>query len=414
MKTRPTRRGFLQAAAGAAVAMNASSYARVVGANDRIGVGQLGCGERGRTAHMPGLHAHEKAHNVEYRAVCDVWRVAREEAAGMVQNWNGAAPKQYVSHEDLVNDPDIDAVMIATCDHQHVRHLEDTARAGRDAYCEKPLAKDMESLNRVCDVVRESGILVQIGTQSRSLPSMAGAREAYRKGLLGKVGRIEHMRNELRPYWLTQLKEARAEDVDWQRFLMGRPDRPFSAAQLTGWYGFREFSDGPVPTYGSHFVDLVHYITGTTFPVSAVCLGRDSEGHEGVPFDCPEQVQAVWTYPEGFLVCYSTGFGNYSGSGFSLYGDQAAMNLWEGEDVYLYRRGALNSGGKPEDQIRVEDVPVPDHLVDWLQCIRSRKTPNAPMEAGYQHAVAVIMAMKAYDTGRRQVFDPGKREIREG
>ncbi|HPA41266.1 MAG TPA: Gfo/Idh/MocA family oxidoreductase, partial [Candidatus Hydrogenedentes bacterium] len=246
------------------------------------------------------------------------------------------------------------------------------------------------------------------------LPSMTGAREAYRKGLLGKVGRIEQMRNEPRPYWLTQLKEARAEDVDWQRFLMGRPDRPFSAAQLTGWYGFREFSDGPVPTYGSHFVDLVHYITGTTFPVSAVCLGRDSEGHEGVPFDCPEQVQAVWTYPEGFLVCYSTGFGNYSGSGFSLYGDQAAMNLWEGEDVYLYRRGALNSGGKPEDQIRVEDVPVPDHLVDWLQCIRSRKTPNAPMEAGYQHAVAVIMAMKAYDTGRRQVFDPGKREIREG
>jgi len=416
MKRSVSRRQFLRTASAgaAALGLSASAYARVKGANERISIGVIGCGRRGVGAHMTGIHKHDKAQNVEITAVCDVWRVARERAAARVKEWYGRDARQCVAYEDLLALKDVDAVTIASCDHQHTAHLEAAARAGKDVYCEKPLAMDLQRLKAACDAVRAKGVVFQAGTQLRSLPSMTGCRKLYKTGILGKVSRIEQRRNGTRPYWYGYLKDAREKDVDWGKFLMHLPKQPFRADRFTGWYGYRGTSDGPVPGLGSHFIDLVHYITGAKFPTSAVCLGGTYTWKDAHKFTCPDHVQALWEYPEGFLVAYSTNFGNGGDNAFRFQGDQGTLDVVHWNLPVLTAEGGSKKRGLIRGKQPVKPVERPDHFLDWLQCIRGRKTPNASIDAGYQHAVACIMAMRAYDTGRRQVYDQANREIRAG
>ena len=425
MQNSCSRRSFLRTATAgsAALAMSAASYSRVLSANDRISIGIIGCGGRGLGAHMPGINEHAKSQNIEITAVCDPWRLRREEASARAKEWYGREARKFSSYRDLIALKDVDAVMIASCDHQHTMHLKAAAEAGKDAYCEKPLAMTLGSLKDACDAVKKAKTVVQIGTQLRSLPSFAGCRELYKTGILGKVGRIEQCRNGEIPYWYGYVKDVKKEDVDWQEFLMDRPNRPFDPVLYSGWYGYREFSDGPVPGLGSHFIDLVHYITGAKFPSSCVCLGGTFTWKDEHSFTCPDHVQALWIYPpdvrriypEGFMVSYSTNFGNGSGNSFKIFGDQGVLDMVEWNSPVLTAEGA---NSKKKGPIRgknpVKEVPMPDHFLDWLQCLRTRKTPNASIDAGYQHAVACIMAMQSYDTGKRMLYDHEKREIRPG
>ncbi|MCX5646607.1 MAG: Gfo/Idh/MocA family oxidoreductase [Phycisphaerae bacterium] len=416
MKRSLSRRTFLKAGVGtgAALAFSAASYAKVKGANDRISIAQIGCGGRGVGAHMAGIHPHDKQQNVEVTAVCDPWRVRQEIASAQAKEWYGRPARQFFSYRDVMALKDVDAVMIASPDHMHTTHLKAAALAGKDAYCEKPLAMDFDKLKEACDAVKKANIVVQIGTQLRSLPSFTGCRELYKTGVLGTVGRIEQCRNEEKPYWYQYVKDVKAEDVDWKEFLGDRPSQPFDPVKYSGWYGYREFSDGPVCGFGSHYLDLVHYITGAKFPTSSVCLGGTYTYKDEHKFTCPDHVQAMWIYPEGFMVSYSTYCGNGAANSFKILGDQGILDMVQWEKPVLSAEGGAKRMGKIRGKVPVKDVPMPDHFLDWLQCLRSRKTPNASIDAGYQHAVACLMAVRAFDTGKRTIYDAEKREIREG
>lgn len=195
---------------------------------------------------------------------------------------------------------------------------------------------------------------------------------------------------------------------------MDRPMRPFNPDQFTGWYGYRDFSDGPVPGFGSHFIDLVHYITGAKFPKSAVCLGGTYVWKDKHNFTCPDHVQALWEYPEGFMVAYETNFGNSSDNAFKFLGDQGTLDVLHWNLPKLTAEGGFKNRGVIRGKKDVEPVQQTDHFLNWFQCLRSREAPHAPIDAGYRHAVAVIMAMRAYDTGKRHIYDPEKRELRVG
>jgi predicted dehydrogenase len=416
MKGSLSRRTFLKAGVGtsAALAFSAASYAKVKGANDRISIAQIGCGGRGVGAHMVGIKPYAKEQNIEVTAVCDPWRVRQEIASAAAQETYGRPARQFFSYRDVMALKDVDAVMIASPDHMHTTHLKAAALAGKDAYCEKPLAMDFEKLKEACDAVKKANIVVQIGTQLRSFPSFTGCRELYKTGVLGTVGRIEQCRNEEKPYWYQYVKDVKAEDVDWKEFLGDRPSQPFDPVKYSGWYGYREFSDGPVCGFGSHYLDLVHYITGAKFPTSSVCLGGTFTYKDEHKFTCPDHVQAMWIYPEGFMVSYSTYCGNGAANSFKILGDQGILDMVEWEKPVLTADGGAKRMGKIRGKVPVKDVPMPDHFLDWLQCLRSRKTPNASIDAGYQHAVACLMAVRAFDTGKRTIYDAEKREIREG
>ena len=416
MQSITNRRSFLKTAAigATALSMNASSYARVVGANDRISIGIIGCGNRGIDAHMRGINPHAKAENVVISAVCDPWRVRREMAAALCKEWYNIDARQCVSYRDLLELDDIDAVTIASCDHQHTCHLKAAAEAKKDVYTEKPLGKDLDGVKKAVDAVKKSKSIVQVGTQLRSMASMTGVRELYKTGILGKVGRIEQHRNSWRPYWYSYVKPVQREDVDWDEFLMHAPKRPFDANLYSGWYGYRDYSDGAVPGFASHFIDLVHYITGAQFPASSVCQGGTYTWNDEYKFTCPDHVQATWIYPEGFMVSYTTNFGSGAGNTFIISGQNGTMDLVNWEKPMLTGDGAgPNKACVPAPKM-IDHVDRPDHMLNWLQCIRSRETPHAPIDAGYRHAVAVIMAMRAFDTGHRMVYDAHAREIRKG
>jgi predicted dehydrogenase len=394
--------------------LSAASYARVQGANDRISIGLIGCGDRGINVHMNRIHELSQSQNVEITAVADPWGTQRQKAASLAKEWYGREARQFVSHRDLLALKDVDAVIIVSCDHQHTTHLQAAAEAGKDVYCEKPMAKDLARLNRAYDAVKKAGILVQIGTQLRSFPSFTGCRELYRTGILGKVARIEQRRNTTKPYWYSYIREVRRDDVDWQEFLMDAPERPFDPVVYSGWYGYREFSDGPVPGLGSHFLDLVQYITGATFPTSCMCQGGTYTWQDEHRFTSPDQVQALWDYPEGFMVSYSTNFGNGSDNSFKILGDQGLMDMTSWTEPFISAEGGSKNRGVIRGQKAVEPVERPDHWVNWLECLRTRKTPHASIDDGYAHGVACLMAVQSYDTGRRMTFNPQTRQILPG
>lgn len=420
MNTNLTRRDFLKTATlatGAALTMGSPLRAvertRAIGANDRIRIGIIGCGHRGIETHMASIHKYAKDENLEVIAVCDPWSKAREAAAGKAQEWFGTQAKQCRTYGELLEIPEVDAVMISSCDHWHATQLAAATHAGKHVYVEKPMAIDQDELNHAYDVAKKSGVVIQVGTQTRSSATAAGCRELVRSGKLGKIMRMEQVRNAEKPYWYHYLKpDVQAADLDWKEFTKGRTKKAFDPILYSGWYGYWVFSQGPVPQLGVHFLDLIHFITGIGFPETCVCLGGIYTWKDEHQFTAPDQVQALWNYPEGVMVSYASNFGNSSGNILRLSGEKGTLSmesLWS-EPTYS-ARGGINRDGSIRGENKVVPIEQVDHWVNWYRCIRTGGTPNAPLDAGYQHSIASIMATMAFETGRRARFNPKKRKI---
>ncbi|MBT6381157.1 MAG: Gfo/Idh/MocA family oxidoreductase, partial [Opitutales bacterium] len=254
-----SRRTFIgQAATASALGVipltsSAFSYTGSIGANDRIRIGQIGCGSRGLGTHQRYVKQHAQAENLEVVAVCDPYRPAQVKAAAHVKEWSGKTPKQFTSYRDMLEMKDLDAVMIASPDHVHTLHLEAVAKAGKHCYAEKPLGIEFEALKRAVDAAEEAKIIVQIGTQHRTEAPNVGTQKLLKTGILGHLSRVEQVRNGAdKPYWYKRLNpKIRKEDLDWDEFTNGVIDKPFDPLIYTGWYGYYEFSQGPVPQWGS-------------------------------------------------------------------------------------------------------------------------------------------------------------------
>jgi len=401
----------------ATAALGAASWRRVLGANDRIGVANIGCGRRNLLREAIDIRLEA---NLEIRAVCDTWGLKRRRAAEQVREFTGREPAQVIDFRDVLAMPDIDAVIIGTPDHLHARMLTEAARAGKHAYVEKPIAMNMRELNEAFDAVKKHNIVVQVGTQMRSYPQALAAKEFLASGGLGKILKVEQARNGYEPYWQSYggqqfFEDVPAEeDVAWSLFLGDRPKRPFDPKQYVGWYGYREFSRGPHTNLMVHFIDLVHYITPATIPRQVVALGGTYLWKGD--YTAPDSVEVALEYPEEFLVRYATVFGNAAGRCARWYGTRGtldAKNLSNREPWTVSGEGS----GEPDRLSETTELPMPPrvhHLKNWIDAIRSGEEPVAPIEAGYAHGVAVIMADEALITGRRQIYDPVRRQIRAG
>ena len=397
-----------------AATTTAASFARILGANDRIYIGIIGCGDRGRQALMKEILEFEKETNVEITAVCDPWRQMREQAVAQVKEVSGREPAQFAHYADLLSLNNVDAVTIATPEHQHCTQLIAAARAGKDAYVEKPLAMNMEELIQASDTVKKYGRVVQNGTQIRSLPQALAARDFIASGGLGKILKAAQARNGSQPYWLRYAERSVTEtDVDWKAFLMHLRPRPFDARQYAGWYGYREFSRGPHTTQGLHFIDTVHFITGVSTPSRAVAHFGSFRFKDG--WTVPDSVEMVFEYPEGFVVRYGQFFGNGAGRDNRIYGTRGSIDCsdWDWDGQWPVSGEGVEGPDKVENGTKLPRVESVPHMKNWLECLRTRKAPNAPMEAGYAHAVAGIMADESFLRGKRMAYDPAKRKIYE-
>ena len=228
------RRGFMKlgAAAAGATAFSASSYASILGANDRVRVGVVGCGDRMKSSLIPAFQESAKELNFELVAVSDLWNRRREEGSAFIQKLSGYPIATARNNDELYARKDVDAVVIATADFQHAQHGMQAVEAGRDAYVEKPTAHTMKDARAFLAAVEKTGKIVQVGTQRRSTPSYQKAYEYINSGKFGDIVMVEMTWNVnqpgrwRRPDVVPLLKE---QDTDWKRYLLDLPPAPFDA-----------------------------------------------------------------------------------------------------------------------------------------------------------------------------------------
>src|SRR5260370_2283754 len=329
-----TRRSLLRAGA-AAFGTSTLSYGRIIGANERILLGQVGMGTRGRelASIAGGLKA---SHNVELAAVCDLWKVNGERAQAAARQEYGRPPRAFVYIEDLLAMKEVDAVILSTADFQHAPMLRMTAEAGKDAYCEKPMANVLEEAKAARDAVRSRGLVAQIGTQHRRERHQIAVKEWISRGVLGHVTKVEVVWNYHGPRWRgrPEVKQIREEDTDWRKWLMGKPGRPFDPRLYFEFRLYREFSSRIPDQWMVHAIDLAHYFLDTGPPQSVVAHGGVYAWRDGR--ENPDTFQALLEYPEGFLVSYSTSFGNDSDSSTRIMGDKGTLINMGGEGSQRY------------------------------------------------------------------------------
>ena len=166
-----------------------------------------------------------------------------------------------------------------------------------------------------------------------------------------------------------------------------------------------------MPQWGSHYIDLTHYLTGLNIPETCNCHGGTYTWKDEYKFTTPDQIDAIWSYPEGTMVTYTTNFGNSSGNRTRILGEKGTLELNRRGVAIYTAEGGITRDGSIRGKNEVEDIQRPDHFQNWFQALRGKAKPHAPLEAGYRHAVATIMAQMSYETGRRSRYHPKKRKI---
>ena len=424
------RRSFLSRSAGAGLAL--AGFPGILSArnvNNNINVGIVGPGGRG-TGLLKRFLESGSQYGARLTAVCDLWNYRRDRAAALVEEKEGRAPRIYRHHEEILADKEVDALIIATPDHAHAQILKLAAEAGMDAYCEKPMSNVLSEANEALDAVRKSGVIVQIGTQRRANPRYRKATRMIADGLIGDVVKVDLHWSFYSPYrWARKEKDilmARESDLDWGTWHMGRPQRPFDPRIFRCFRLFKDFSSGIIDQWMSHGIDLAHMLTGVSYPVSAVSHGGIYKWKDFR--ENPDTQEVILEYPKGdgkFLAVYSTNWINGYGNGTRVHG---TLGSFEGESFsnpdadWQFSGQGVNSEGKIQDRIVVprESIDMDEmgmaHMTNWLDAVRRRDPKGlfCPVEAGYGHSIACIMATDAYWSGKRMVFDPKTRVIQAG
>jgi predicted dehydrogenase len=461
------RRTFVMQAGVAMLAagMDARSYARIIGSNDRIRLGQLGCGSRSE-GHVHMAQLASKQMPVETVAVCDIWSLARERRGAQVKRAFNLAPQSYKYSEDMLARKDIDGVMIATGDFQHAKLCTQVVLAGKDCYVEKPFANVLSEAKEARNAVRASKQIVQMGTQFRSQPYPLAVRDIVRSGRIGHIvnveqewnvneerwrfvdvdtgesDRMEQDRNMEWKKWLYDRKsKLREEDTDWKRWLLGKPYRSFDPHVYLEFRLYKDYSSGIFDQWMSHGVDLVHLWTDESYPESVVATGgifawKDQRQN-------PDTCVAAVVYPKGFLYTYKTTFGNSYRSFTRIQGRDGTITCDGCEGGFLYTvtkeggRNEFDEGSVPdytkipivasaqedEEVVHVPGAPSPSswgpddddvhHIMNWLTAMQARNEPNATVDHGFSHAIVCIMAAQSYWNGKKLYWDPRNEEILE-
>jgi predicted dehydrogenase len=439
------RREFLKtgsaALAATALSSTASSYAQILGANDRVRVGVVGCGDRMKQALIPAFLQNSKDTNFQLVAVSDIWNRRREEGAAYINKLSGSSVDTVRNNDELYARKDIDAVLVATADFQHALHGVEAVNAGRDAYVEKPTAHTMDDARKFRAAVHKTGKIVQVGTQRRSTPSYMKAAEYIKSGAFGDIVMVEMTWNVNQPgRWRRPdvVPLLKAEDTDWKRYLLNRPMVPFDARKYLEFRLFWPYSSGIPDQWLVHQIDTVHWFTGLPHPRSVVANGGIylwKDGRENW-----DTMTAVFDYgplddpTKGFQVQYSSRFTNSAGGVKELYYSNGGMIDMDKQTVTntggLSARSAAEMGMKPNllngfslvekvetvstDADTHSDPQTSANMRNWMECVRSRKTPNASIEAGYSHSIALCMNVAAVQTGLKATFDEKTQQVMAG
>lgn len=377
-------------------------------ANETLNIGCLGSG--GRCRHL--LQSLVKIPGVRIAAVCDVWERHREMTRAL------ADPRAFVTGDfrAVLDRKDIDAVLIASPDHWHVPMTVAACEAGKDVYVEKPLTHKLGEGPQVIDACRRSGRIVQVGMQQRSMPHLQRGHEIVRSGALGKILKVHLTWNRNAPRGRPAPLEIPPATVDWNAFLGNAPAQPFDPYRLRNWRWFWNFGGGLFTDLMVHWIDVVHWYLDLDHPALATSIG-DHMAFGGL-WETPDTVQTLLRYPKQGVQAYFEGtFSNQRNAAMiEFMGTEGTLYVDRGRMEVIPERKRGPDGKFFETRIPAEDWIIgegprgadfyaqPDgellHLAHWVECMRARKQPNTPVEAGVSAASAAHLANLALRSGQ--------------
>lgn len=440
-----SRRFFIKQSAKATAAMyvaamgfSAKSYANIIGANDRIRLGVVGFSDRFRQTLLPCFLNHYKELNFDMVAVSDLWKLRREEGKNYLKEKLGHDVQACVNNDELYRVKDLDGVIISTADFQHALHAIEAVKAGKDAYVEKPFAETMQDNRAALKVIKASNRIVQVGSQRRSGSNYTAAADFIQSGKFGDITMVELTWNVNQPgRWRRPglVAKCREEDTDWKRFLMNRPFEKWDPRKYLEYRLFWPYSSGMPGQWMSHQVDTVHWFSGLNHPRSVVANGGIYKWKDG---------RTNW---DTTTAVFEYGPANDAASGFQVtFGSRMHNGDEKPSEIYYANGGELNlitnmvspTGGLRENHAKAMNMPAnllpemklvdsaekviasantgadqltSNHMRNFMECMRSRRQPNAPVGAGYNHSIATIMTNAAVHTGAKVTFDDKKQEV---
>jgi predicted dehydrogenase len=367
-----------------------SSAARVLGANDRILMGIIGSGGRGRNV----MKTHQ-AQGIEFIGVADIYKANLY--AGLKQA--GEKAQAFSDYRKLLDRKEINAVLIASPEHWHGPMLLDSVGAGKDAYCEKPMSHSIEEGVQMVKAVRLTDRIVQIGMQRRSTPSVIASKE-----LLKECGEIFLVK----AYWNWDYSKPLdnsplGEEVDWKAFLGPAPWHEFEPMRFRSWRYFWDYSGGNCTDQGTHLMDVIQWFMGSGAPRAATCYGAvySMKGAE-----TPDVFSAVFEYPS-YTATWTLDYANTLDNGWNIQFMGRKATLWlDNEGARLI--GSTSTGTtykRNEKPAVIKEVPGSlsdeSHVKNFLECCRTRKEPNAPVEVGHLAVCGPHLANVAFLHGAR-------------
>ena len=421
-----------------AAGFSAKSYGRIIGANEKVRIGVVGFSDRFRYSHLPSFLQHYKELNFDIVAVSDLWKLRREEGVNILKEKMGHEILACRNNDELYSSKNIDGVFLSTADFQHAILASEAVKAGCDVYCEKPFAETMEDARMALKTIKASNKIVQIGSQRRSGQNYKAAENFIKSGQFGDITMVELTWNVNQPgRWRRPglVAKCKEEDLDWKRYLLNRPYEPFNARKYLEYRLFWPYSSGLPGQWMSHQIDTVHWFSGLKHPRSVTANGGIYTWKDGrTNWDT---LTAVFDYgPEndpksGFQVTFSSRMNNGDEHPAEIYysnGGELNLNTNKiSPNGGLTEKMAAAMGMKPnllpikdisETAEKVEagantggDPLTSAHVRNWMECIRSRKQPNAPVEAGYFHSIANIMTTAAIKTGGKATFDEKTQDV---
>ena len=396
-----TRRNFIgNVATGLAGTL---ATGRVLGANERIRIGIIGVGDRGtqlarEVTACPGT---------ELSAFADIYTRRLEDAAKLAP-----AARTYSDYRQLLDDPALDAVLIATPQHLHAEPFIAAMDAGKHVYIEKAMAFNVEQAKLMRAAWQKAGNrVVQVGHQTCSLGHVADATNYVNTGIVGQITAIRaHMYRNTphgKPQWTRPLyPDMTPETIAWNAFLGSAPPRPFDADRYLNWRLFYDYSGGNVHESMSQQLSFWYKVMDLEIPHAVTMTGglyRWLDGRE-----VPDTMSVGMVHAPGLLFSWDSGFGNnHLGVTEDVLGTDGTIS--KGQQIRYFPQKVT----RPEGVEMLGQTPTPPraHMQNFLDCIRTGKQTNCPFEVGYRVSIACSMAIESYYAGRTVQWDPVKEEL---
>ena len=406
----PTRRTFLAASAGAAAF--GVPAANALGANDRLQIGLIGSGNRGRTISIEAA-----------KAGCDI--VAASDIATFRQGYLAeqyakagvsAKPAFYGDYRKVLDHPGVDAVIIATPDHHHKEQLLAAMAAGKHAYIEKPLSHTIEEGKEMVAAVRKAKRIVQVGNQRHSGDHWKRCRDVIQSSDFGDLvwAKVWDCRNWVKrdPFAPPAGFDEKSNGVNWAAFLGTAPKRPFDPVRYWSWRWFWDYAGGLMTDIGAHQLDIVQWLGGVDAPKSVTANGGV---YHFKHWETPDTIHGVWDYGK-FAATFAVEFVNgFDGVGATFYGTKMTMHADAESEIRFYETIDKFDPAKHKPKMAWA-VPneTPAHVRNWVESVKEGKDPNSPIELGHRVITAAHLANRAYRKGVKVVWDAAKQQVVEG